>query len=297
VTADQRQGRRRLLAFAALWLFLAGLLTALSLVAVVLVATGVMLLVALVAGAFWLVNRDSVWRAVSVFLDSIGRAALAFLGSVGRASQASARAIGRAFRSVWARLHELGVRERARRARTKARAMATEAPDRTHALLTQSGQGYAKAVYRSTAVTSRFLGAGSRLVNQKRALRLNERGARLRRRGNADEAADKHRTALAIARELGDREAEAMTLNNLALALAQGGDEDAALQHFEQALTVLRQLGDEEREGQVIANLSLVHRRQGRSEEAVNLLNAALDKLPPESPAYRQIEEQLRRAS
>ena len=305
MTADQHQGRRRLLAFAALWLFLAGLLTALSLVAVVLVATGVMLLVAVVVGAFWLVNRDAVWRAVSVSLDSIGRAAWAFLGSVGRALQASVKAIGRASRSVWARMHELGVRERARRARMKARTMATEAPDRTHALLTQSGQGYAKVVYRSTAVTSRFFQAGSRLVNQtapslrqrRRALKLNERGARLRRRGSAEESVAKHRAALAIARELGDREAEALTLNNLALALAQGGDEDAALQHFEQALNVLRQLGDEEREGQVIANLSLVHRRQGRSEEAVNLLNAALDKLSPESPAYRQIEEQLRRAS
>jgi tetratricopeptide (TPR) repeat protein len=103
--------------------------------------------------------------------------------------------------------------------------------------------------------------------------------------------------ALAILRDLGDHQAEAMTLNNLALALAQGGAEEAAVQHLEQALALLRQLGDEEHEGQVIANLGLVHRRQGRIDEAVSLLNAALEKLSPESPAYRQIEEQIRRAS
>ena len=186
--------------------------------------------------------------------------------------------------------------------------MATGAPERTHALVTRSGQGYARAVYRSTALTSRVFDAGGRLVStldqgvpavgrRRRALRLNERGAQLRRDGNPEQAAAQHRVALAILRDLGDHQAEAMTLNNLALALAQGGAEEAAVQHLEQALALLRQLGDEEHEGQVIANLGLVHRRQGRIDEAVALLNAALEKLSPESPAYRQIEEQIRRAS
>ncbi len=88
-----------------------------------------------------------------------------------------------------------------------------------------------------------------------------------------------------------------MTLNNLGLALAQGGAERDAVQHLEQAVIVLRELGEEEREGQVIANLGFVHRRQGHSEEAVNLLQEALDKLPPESSAYRQVEKQLIGAS
>jgi tetratricopeptide (TPR) repeat protein len=70
-----------------------------------------------------------------------------------------------------------------------------------------------------------------------------------------------------------------------------------AVEHFEQALVILRELGDEEYEGQVIANLGIVRHRQGRDEDAVSLLHAALDKLPPESSAYRQVEEQLRRAS
>jgi tetratricopeptide (TPR) repeat protein len=297
VTADREQGRRRLLAFAALWLFLAGLLTALSFVVVVLVATAVLVLIAIVAGGVWLLSRAPVRHA----------ARTAFV-SVDQALAAAVEAIGRSLRSLWTRAHQLGVRERARRARSRARAMATDAPDRTHALVTRSGQGYARAVYRSTALTSRLVDAGGRLVSsldqsmptvrrRRRALRLNERGAQLRRSGNHEQAAAQHRVALAILRDLGDHQGEAMTLNNLALALAQGGAEEAAVQHLEQALALLRQLGDEEHEGQVIANLGLVHRRQGRIDEAVALLNAALEKLSPESPAYRQIEEQIRRAS
>jgi hypothetical protein len=43
----------------------------------------------------------------------------------------------------------------------------------------------------------------------------------------------------------------------------------------------------------VIANLGIVYRRQGQSEEAATLFQEALEKLPPASPAYRQIEREL----
>jgi tetratricopeptide (TPR) repeat protein len=130
-----------------------------------------------------------------------------------------------------------------------------------------------------------------------RARRLNELGAQLRRDGDPEQAAEEHLAALAITRELGDRRAEALTLNNLALALVHTGTVSVAVEHFEQALAIFRERGDEELEGQVIANLGSVRRRQGRDEDAVSLLHEALDKLPPESHAYRQVEEQLRRAS
>jgi tetratricopeptide (TPR) repeat protein len=130
------------------------------------------------------------------------------------------------------------------------------------------------------------------------ALRLNELGAQLRREGNYQEAAEHHRQALTIARERGDRQAEALTLNNLALALLHvTGGVPVAVQHFHQALVLLRELGDEEHEGQVIANLGFLRRRQGRDEDAKTLLHEALDKLPPDSSAYHQIEAQLSRAS
>ena len=132
----------------------------------------------------------------------------------------------------------------------------------------------------------------------RRARRLNTRGVQLRREQDYEGAADHHRAALTIARELGDRRAEALTLNNLALALVHtDGGVPAAIQDFEQARELLRALGDDELEGQVIANLASVRRRQGRDEDAAILLSAALDKLPAESSAYRQVEEQLRRAS
>jgi tetratricopeptide (TPR) repeat protein len=130
-----------------------------------------------------------------------------------------------------------------------------------------------------------------------RARRLNELGAQLRREGDYERAAEQHLAALAIVRELGDRHAEALTLNNLALALVHTGSVSLAVERFEQALVLLRELGDKEHEGQVIANLGFVRRRQGRDEDAEFLLTAALDKLPPESSAYRHVEEQLRHAS
>ena len=129
------------------------------------------------------------------------------------------------------------------------------------------------------------------------ALHLNERGAQLRRRGDYEQAAEQHRAALAIARELEDRSMEALTLNNLALAVVHTESVRTAVQHFEEALVILRELGDEEHEGQVIANLGFIRHRQGRDEDAASLLSEALDKLPPESAAYRHVEKQLRRAS
>lgn len=278
MTADREQRRRRLLAFIGLWLFLAGLLLALSFVTLVLVASTVLLLVALAVGVFALLGRlpvRSAWRTAS---DSTGRAA----------------------RSMGAGLRALRLRQRARRAGVLVgRALAwtgeqaAAVPGRTRVLVDRSSQRYAAAFYRSSALTARAL----RLDPNRQALRFNERGAQLRRGGNPERAAEQHRVALGILRGVGDRHAEALTLNNLALALAQGGADAAAVEHFEEALSVLRELGDEEHEAQVIANLGVVRSRQGHSDEAVSLLNAALDKLPPESPAYRQVEAQLRRAS
>ena len=97
-------------------------------------------------------------------------------------------------------------------------------------------------------------------------------------------------------KELGDRRSEALTRNQLGLALARCGSEDAAVEQLQHALLILRALGDEEHEARVNANLGFVQRRRGHSEEAVLLLHEALDKLPPESPAYRRVEAVLTRA-
>jgi tetratricopeptide repeat protein len=281
--------RRRVLACTGVWLLVAGLLTALSLVVVVLIASALMLLFIGLTVGLSLLRRYPIRQAL-------------------RAAVASTK---RAGRSLGARRHEFGFGRQMRRVGTRARNVGAAAPGRTRVrvLLIRGGQVYALAVYRSLAVMATALRAGDRLVpslsrlgerplgRQRQALRLNERGAQLRRRGNPEQAVEQHRVALAIVRDLGDQHAEALTLNNLGLALAQEGADASAVRHLEQAVTVLRELGDEEHEGQVIANLGFVHGRQGRSEEAATLLHEALDKLPPESSAYRQVEEQLSRAS
>jgi Tetratricopeptide repeat len=282
MTVDREQRRRRLLAFIGLWLFLSGLLLALSLVTVVLVGTAVLLLVALVWGGLVLLGRvpmRTAWRATS---DSSGRAARSLGHSTGRAA-----------RSVGGGVRALDLPRRTRRAGARAGELAAGTPGRTRMVLDRGSQGYAAAFYRVSLLMAKAL----RQDPSRQALRFNERGAQLRREGKPERAAEHHRVALRILRGLGDRHGEALTLNNLALALAQGGADAAAVQHFEQALTVLQELGDEEHEAQVIANLGVVRSRQGHSEEAVSLLHAALDKLPPESPAYRQVEAQLQRAS
>jgi len=263
--------RRRVLAFTGVWFLVAGLLTALSLVVVVLIASGLMLGAGLAAGGL----RRYPIRMVS------------------QAALASSTRAARAFGS---------------RARDRARTVGTTAPRQARIVLAGAGQGYAVAVHRLQMIQARTFQVRRPVLSlptltpptlglRRQARQLNERGAQLRRGGDSERAAEQHRVALAIVRDLGDQHAEALTLNNLGLALAQGGAAASAVQHLEQAVTVLRELGDEEHEGQVIANLGFVHRRQGHDEKAVTLLHQALDKLPPESSAYRQVEEQLSRAS
>jgi tetratricopeptide (TPR) repeat protein len=286
-SVDREQLRRRVLASTGLWFLLGGLLAALGFAAVLLVTFAVLLVVGVTAGGLWLLRRYRVQQGLRAALLSIERA----------------------FRQLKARLGDLSVRQHLQGFATRVRKMVTVASHRAGVLLARGGRSYATAVGRLRARTTQVLRTGGRLASspstrepaavdrQHQALRLNELGAQLRRRGNHELAAEHHRAALAIVRDLGDRRAEALTLNNLALALAHTGGVATALQHFEQSLVVLRELGDEEHEGRVIANVGFVHRRQGRSEEAENLLHAALDKLPPESSAYREVEKQLRRAS
>jgi len=288
---DSAQLRRRVLVFAGMWFLLAGMLAALGLVAVLLVSFALALIGGALVGGAWLLRRYTVrpWL----------RSAL--------------RSIERASRDQRARLRELELRQRLRRFATRygpvvgqLRARATQT-FRTEPVASELGlqQRLRRFATRYAPVVGQLKARASEtfrtepvaIDRQSQALRLNELGAQLRREGKYEEAAEQHRAALAIVRELGDRQAEALTLNNLALALVHYGGVAVAVQHFEQALDVLRELGDEEHEGRVIANLAVVRRRQGRDEDAESLLHAALDKLPPESPAYRQVEEQLRRAS
>jgi tetratricopeptide (TPR) repeat protein len=266
VTEDQRRLGVRLLAFAGLWLLLSGLLLVLSFVVLAVISFALLVLTALVLGGRWALRYYSVGEKASAALvtstDTVAR---------------QARKVHRPRPQIRPRVSRIGGS-----LSTRTRQAAVRAPTVLESVL----QAYARAVHRLSAVGRR-----------RRAIQLNERGAELRRRGNPAHAAEQHRVALEIVRDLGDEQAEALTLNSLGLALAQGGADEEAVEHLEQARHVLHQIGDEVHEGQVIANLGLVYRRQGESEQASVLFQEALDRLPPDSPAYRHVMEELLRAS
>jgi len=257
---EDQERLRRILAATGMALLLAGLLMALSLVVVGLAVFALTALALLVAAGVSLAHRVEIRPA---------------LQSVAETTTATSR-------SVRKRAPSPRLREHARGVATRARAGAAKVPRRPDALVS--------SMYRVGLLRMESLDAS------RRAQALNQLGARLRRQGDPEQAAQQHREALEIVRDLGDQRAEALTLNNLGLELANTGAEQAAVEYLEQAVDVLRELGDEEYEGQAIANLGLVYRRQGQGDEAATLFQEALEKLPPSSPAHRRIEEELRRA-
>lgn len=161
--------------------------------------------------------------------------------------------------------------------------------------------GFAATAYESgkqaeAKITARLASRLSSMDPRREALRLNAAGSEYRRNGHFAAAAECHRRALEILRELDDRRAIALTESNLALALSHAGDDHWAIGLFEEAAATLRELGDEEHEAQIMANLGLAHRRHGRDDEAESFLRLALTKLSPASTAYRTIESELVRA-
>jgi tetratricopeptide (TPR) repeat protein len=162
---------------------------------------------------------------------------------------------------------------------------------------------------KTTKVVAEAQAAGSRLSDQrparsrdryrlqKEALRLNTAGSDARRRGEAQRASELHLEALEVVRQLDDHVAEALTLNNLALALGSAGDTEGAIARFVEAHAIACALGDPKYEGLIAANLATAYRRHGYEQQAVEFLRVALAKLPPTSGAYRQVEEELQRAS
>jgi tetratricopeptide (TPR) repeat protein len=312
--AGGRRWLRLLLAGAAETFFFVGLLAAVGLVAVGLA----LLLLALgaatvIAAALLLKRRPRVRRPGAVQFRrprgpvSVQRPAALFASTVS--------AFGRAERATAARLQPVFARAGTAAMSGMRRGAAQVRP--ASAKLRESSAGASRRVAQraqelraSPPSAERLLGAvqaakGRALAapdvhprfQEQEAVRLNAEGSRLRRAGDAAGAAEQHRAALHFYRALGDRRAEALTLNNVALALSSAGDDDAALEHFDAAVEILRELGDRHHEGQVLANLGAAHLRHGRGDDAQRLLQTALEKLEPASPAARLVEEELRRAS
>jgi tetratricopeptide (TPR) repeat protein len=310
--AGKRRWLRLLLAGAAESFFFVGLLAAVGLVALGLALLLLVLAAATVAGAAWLLRRrPRVHRPRSLALPrprvSVGRPVALVANGLA--------ATRRAGRNAATRVTPVVARAGAAAVTGAKRGAAQVGP--ASAKLRQSSTAASKRLadraqeLRSSPPSpERLLGAfeaakGRALATpdvhaqfqEQEALRLNALGSKLRRTGDADGAAEQHRAALHFFRALGDRRAEALTLNNVGLALASGGEDGTAVEHFEAAAGILDELDDRHHEGQVLANLGATHLRHGRADEATELLQRALEKLEPASPAARQVEEQLRRAS
>jgi DNA-binding SARP family transcriptional activator len=83
-------------------------------------------------------------------------------------------------------------------------------------------------------------------------------------------------TSVALATELGDREARVAALNNLALALKDAGDLDRARDLTEEALAECEVLGDRHRTAALHNNLADILRAQGRKDESMRHLKRAV---------------------
>ena len=85
-----------------------------------------------------------------------------------------------------------------------------------------------------------------------------------------------HRIALASARMIGDRRAEALVLNNLGTAFTRQGMDEAS-ECFEQALTIRREIGDLLGEAQSATNMADNYVQLKRFDDALDLLNRVLE--------------------
>ncbi len=77
-------------------------------------------------------------------------------------------------------------------------------------------------------------------------------------------------SALAAARQLGDRNTEGVTLGSLGLAYADLGEVRQAIDYYEEALVVLREIGDRRGEGVVLGSLGLVYADLGEVRQAID---------------------------
>ena len=267
-SANGRTLRRRIAAVDAMVLLFCGLLLAIGLGIVVLAFLSALLVTvgtALAIAAFPLV-RDRLGSSLPVW-------------------RSHAQAAGAVVAPRW---------REARRSSGSALASGRRRASAVAAVAYQSGlRAGAELVNAGSETASRVASRLNSVDPRREALHLNAAGSELRRSGRFEEAAECHRRALEILRELDDRRAVALTESNLALALSQAGDDYWAIGLFEEAAATLRDLGDEEHEAQIMANLGLAHHRHGRAEEAESMLRLALTKLSPASSAYRTIESQL----
>jgi CHAT domain-containing protein/tetratricopeptide (TPR) repeat protein len=94
--------------------------------------------------------------------------------------------------------------------------------------------------------------------------------------GDHPKAIEHHTAALAISREIGDRQGEGSYLGNLGGAHQSLGDSPKAIEHHTAALAIAREIGDRRGEGIYLGGLGGAHQLLGDSPKAIECHTAAL---------------------
>ena len=105
---------------------------------------------------------------------------------------------------------------------------------------------------------------------------LIEKGNNAYGRSEFREAIEYHEQALAIAREIGDREGESTTLGNLGNAYSDLGELRKAIEFYEEALTISREIEDRQGEGVDLGNLGNAYSDLGEIRKAIEYHEQAL---------------------
>lgn len=98
--------------------------------------------------------------------------------------------------------------------------------------------------------------------------------------GDVRKAIEFHEQRLTIAREIGDRHGEGSSLNNLGNAYGALGESRKAIKFYEQALVIHREIGNRNGEGNVLMNLGIAHFKLGDARKAIEFFEQTLIKSP-----------------
>ena len=112
---------------------------------------------------------------------------------------------------------------------------------------------------------------------QTSAQTLDRAAATRQRLGRPDQAIPLFERALALRREVGDRDGEAATLNNIGLVYDGLGDRQQALTFYNQALPLQREVGNRAGEAVTRYNIAMVHRALGQLDDAVRELEIVVE--------------------
>jgi DNA-binding SARP family transcriptional activator/tetratricopeptide (TPR) repeat protein len=121
--------------------------------------------------------------------------------------------------------------------------------------------------------------AAARAVGDRdaQARALSDLGRLHRRQGRLAESAETYRQALLLYADLGERAAEAVALRNLGSVHWRLGDYREAADHYRRAWKHYRRLGDQAGQADASVRLGLVDARLGDEEQATERLRSALD--------------------